>query len=202
MEPIQTAAGIHSEYADHSSCTKYCQERAECVRMGRMEIAILGKGALRLKGKSASLVVNPASGMTGYNGALIVGKGGASATDAVVFDAPGEYEVGGVKISGFRGEESVAFNTTIDNINLLIGDIETLSKVQNKVKEADIVLIVANADLDAAFVSAYESSMIIFTGPAAETVVGKLSKENITKISKVVVTKDKLPVETQFVILE
>ena len=169
-----------------------------------MEITIVGATALKMKGKSASLAVNPTAQLTGYNGVLVVGHNPSytADTDAVVFDGPGEFEVGGIKVTGFRGEPGVAYNVLLDGVSLLIGDAVTLSKSQSKVKEADIVLLEVMTDIDVAFVSAYESRVIIFYGPEAKNALAKLSKENITKTNKFTITKDKLPEEAQFVILE
>ncbi|MHB8483993.1 MAG: MBL fold metallo-hydrolase [Nitrospiria bacterium] len=169
-----------------------------------MEITIAKPAALKLRGKSASLAVNPTSTVVGYAGVLVVGDNPkiSSETDAIVFDGPGEFEVGGIKITGYRGEPGLAYNLIIDNVNILIGDAETLSKVQNKVKEADILLLETMKEIDAAFVSAYEAKIVIFYGTFAGSVAEELSKENVTKMSKFSITKDKLPEETQTVVLE
>lgn len=117
-----------------------------------MEIKVLEKNSVYLKGKKENILINPSEKRREdskypsrvflftsekYDG---MGFGG----DRILIRAPGEYEVGGVEINGYpAGGENTFFVINIDGIKVVfLGDLEeTLSdKRIEKVDSADVLL--------------------------------------------------------------
>ncbi|HSW47599.1 MAG TPA: hypothetical protein VLG67_00820 [Candidatus Saccharimonadales bacterium] len=169
-----------------------------------MEISILSKSSIRIKGKSSVLSVDPTQ-KTECNAVILLANetSGVKINDEdVVFNGPGEYEAGGVKITGYRVESDLAFSINIDSINLTLGKLSTLSKFQNKLKEANILVVNCNELIDASFLTSMASSVIIFYGEKAAEVGKAIGAENVKNLSKYATTIDKLPAEVETVILE
>ncbi len=73
--------------------------------MKYMEIALVSKSSLRIKGKSASFLVDPQSDAA-VNAFLLLNPDEEFISEqAVTVSGAGEYEIGGVKITGLRNEK-------------------------------------------------------------------------------------------------
>ena len=66
--------------------------------IGYMEITLQSTTSLRIKGKHASVFINPQDKTANYNAAILIGNPLKSSLkireDVVVIDGPGEYEAG------------------------------------------------------------------------------------------------------------
>lgn len=167
-----------------------------------MEIALLPKSALKIKGKNASFVVNPHDG-TVYNAALLIGKSAQANTseEMVVIDGPGEFEVGGVKMSGVRSDGEVFYSLTVDSVGIVVGSINALEKMHQKMKEHNIVVVLCDEVTNASFLTSLSSNAIIFYGEKAAEIAQTFGKET-KQMAKYSTTKDKLPLEMETVVLE
>lgn len=117
-----------------------------------MEIKVLEKNAVYLKGKKENILINPSekrrddskysSRIFLFTGEKYDGMGFVS--DKILIRAPGEYEVGGVEINGYStSEENTLYVITIDGIKIVfLGDLtESLSdKRIEKIESADVLL--------------------------------------------------------------
>lgn len=167
-----------------------------------MEIALLQKTGLRIKGKTATFVINPHD-VAGANAALVLDDSvdPASTEESVVLNGPGEYEIGGVKISGTRGDKGVLYSLAIDGMDVLIGKIETLSAMQHKLKEHNIVISLCNEPANASFLTSLAINVVLFYGDkAAETAQG-FEKDNLQTMSKYTTAAGKLPAEVETILL-
>ncbi len=171
--------------------------------MDYMEIAILPKTSLRIKGKNASFVVDPEDG-SAYDAAFLLGKTQeqVKAGEAVVIDGPGEYEVGGVKMTGTRGDGSVFYSLKIDGIDLVFGTLSALDSMHQKMKEHNIVVVFCDELKNSSFLTSLASNVIIFYGEKAQEAAQTFGKETVNKTPKYTTTKDKLPQEVETVVLE
>src|SRR5664279_576887 len=107
-----------------------------------MEISILPQASLRIKGKHAALIIDPQE-KSAYNAAIFLNKNQSTTSvgdDIVILNGPGEYEVGGIKIKGLKGENETLYSINIDGIDLLLGNINSLDKMQHKLQEHNIVI--------------------------------------------------------------
>lgn len=180
-----------------------CQGKLSCVSMLYMEIALVAKDSLRIKGKQASLFVDPSEKVV-YTAALLIRLPIESVQlydDAVIMNGPGEYEVGGIKISGMRSEGAMVYSLRIDGVSVLVGRIQTLEKLQQKLGEHQIVVAYEDSVGNASFITSLATNVVIFYGDKAREIATSLGKENVTEASKYVTTVDKLPAEVETVIL-
>lgn len=167
-----------------------------------MEITILSKGGIRLKGKQATLVVDSVSDLANVNGALFLSKLSVlPLDDTLIIDGPGDYEVGGVKVSTVRTEKDLIHSVTMDGIEILVGDITATERVHTKVKEHNIVLLHATAIIDVAFVASLTPGVLMLYGEHAPAVAEKTGKEGIQTMNKFTITLEKLPLEMATILL-
>ena len=167
-----------------------------------MEIALLPKSALRIKGKSASFVVNPQE-PTATNAALLLDDTieDVLTDEAVTIQGPGEYEIGGVKITGTRGEKGIVYSLQVDGIDVLVGKMSTLSAMQHKLKEHNLVISECNESGDGAFLTSLATSSLVYYGEKAQEVTQGFESESLKKMNKYVLSPGKLPTEVETVLL-
>lgn len=167
-----------------------------------MEIAIVQKTALRLKGKNATFLVNPVEDAP-VNAALMLHdtQPKVSSEEMVNISGPGEYEIGGVKISGVRSENGYVYSLTVDGVDLVVGQIETLAAVQNKLKDHNIVIALCNKQANAAFLTSAAQNAVIVYGPAAAETAQGFEKEKLQQMNKYSAVAGKLPTELEIVLL-
>lgn len=166
-----------------------------------MEIALLPKSLLRIKSKNATFVVNPQSAVAA-NAALFLHTTTDFVSDEmVVIKGAGEYEIGGVKITGFRNEEQVVYSFYIDTIEVVMGTITQLSAMQHKLKEHNIVVVNCEEIADASFLTSLAVNAVLFYGEKAEEVAQGFEKEKLQKTNKYTATLGKLPAEMETILL-
>lgn len=169
-----------------------------------MEIALLPKGSLRIKGKQAAIGVD-SQDKGPYNAILAVAKNPQDITvdeGSLLVIGPGEYEVGGIKLSGVRSETELAFTVKVDGVDVLVGRINSLDKMQHKLKEHNIVVAFCDSEANASFLTSLASNVIMFCGDHAKEAAQALSKDNLKSMPKYAATLDKLPQEVETIILE
>lgn len=169
-----------------------------------MEIARLQNGGIRLKGKRATIAVDKYDKLA--NAFLLLSKeaGFDSTDETIVFNGPGEYEVGGVKMTGFQNNNHTVYSMTIDSITILLGGIESLQKLQSKLKEHDIVIVSSDAvpTESAAFLTSLAANVIIFYGEKAVELNQVFPTEKSQQINKYSITREKLPAEIETIVLQ
>ncbi len=210
-----------------------------------MDITWYGQACFRIKGKTATLVIDPydptftglklgklsadmvlvTHGHEDHNNTAIV-EG-----EPVVIAGPGEYEVKGVTVSGIatfhdsqegaeRGKNTV-YHCDIDGVSVVhLGDIgHTLTKEQvAAISPCDILMLPVGgtytiaADQAQEVVTQLEPAIVIpmhykiaglkFELDPLEKFLKEAGAEGATPQPKLTVTKDKLPVESEVVVLQ
>ena len=185
-----------------------------------MEIVLLSSDSIRIKGKSCTIVVNPQNKSVPLQVAILIaeqqGKNFVS-DEGIIIDGPGEYEVGGVKISGTRGKDArldssektesqarpeVVYSMSVDGVAIAVGTLEALSEAQQKIKEHNIVVAFVASEIDASFITNIAVNGAVFYGPESSKVVSNFAKEGVREMPKYVATLDKLPTEMETVLLK
>jgi len=176
-----------------------------------MEIALLSSDSIRIKGKHSSIVINPQNKSIPLQAAILIGvQQGKNfeSSEGITIDGPGEYEVGGIKISGTRGKDvrseagyEVVYSMTVDGVTIAIGTLTGLHSAQQKMKEHNIAVILAIDETEAAFVTSMAVNAVLFYGPQAKKAVSGFAKENVKEVNKYQVTLEKLPQELETVLL-
>jgi hypothetical protein len=166
-----------------------------------MEIALAQKSALRIKGKTATFFVNPQSA-TAADAILLLTPGAEFPTDeSVVLNGAGEYEIGGVKITGSRNEKSVLYSMQIDGMDIVVGSIALLSALQHKLKEHNIVAVDCDEITDASFLTSLAVNAVLFYGEKSTEVAQAFEKEKLQTMNKYSASLGKLPAEMDTVLL-
>lgn len=168
-----------------------------------MEIALLTKSGLRIKGKQALIGIDPLDKMA-YEAVLTIRKSPEEIIqqeNSILIFAPGEYEVGGVKITGTRSESGMLYSLIVDGVSVLIGTLDALEKQQHKLKDHNIVVVDCAEGENASFITSLAENVVMFYGEKANTVASSFGKENVKQLNKYSSTKDKLPTEVETVLL-
>lgn len=170
-----------------------------------MEIALVSPTSIRLKSKLASLVVDPGLGKTKVQAdAILLLQAQVTDVDVegsrLTLAGPGEYEVGGVKITGVKNTESTSYYLTLDGISVLIAIASSLKGKEN-LRDVDVAVFLSDSLVDTAALATVASGAAIFYGPMSAENIKALGKET-QPVNKYVVTKDKLPAEMETILLQ
>lgn len=214
--------------------------------MGVMDIYWYGQACFKLKGKSASVVLDPFT--PDYVGlkfpkdleanvvlqshehqdhSNVTSVGG----NPMVFTGPGEYEVKGIAVTGISSDHdnsggsergrNIIFNVSIDGLNIVhLGDLGQIKLTESQVAEigqVDILLLpvggifTIDSKQAAGIVAQLEPKIVIpmhyfveglkFQLDPAENFLKEMGAEGVQSVPKLSITKDKLPEETEIVVL-
>lgn len=172
-----------------------------------MDIAIVSKDSLKIKIKKTSLLLNPRTDMSKTDADAILAADNSIDQSRVndyrvLINGAGEYEVSGLKIVVTRFDGSLLFNFIQEGVDVILAKASTLSKIpSDKVKDYQIAIIEADADLLQSVITAMESRIIVLYGEHAVAAAKNLSKEGLVSASKVSFSEDKLPEETEIYLL-
>jgi hypothetical protein len=170
-----------------------------------MEISVQDKNSLKIRGKHSAVYINPQDKTANYNMAILIGSPAKSSLkikdDVVVIDGPGEYEAGGIKVSGIKSENGTVYSISLDNMELLLGDLEGLEKIHQKLKEHHVAVVYAGAVGNTSFATSLSMNALLFFGEKAKETVDTLAKDEKKESSKYTISSDKLPTETETILL-
>ncbi len=171
-----------------------------------VDIAIVGNNSLKLKGKGAAFVVDPALAMPKTASDAIILLNGRSNTDVtrvtdsrIIIDGSGGYEVGGVKISGTKTPKGILYKLSIDDVSIILGS-ATDTKTED-FNACQVVVVNTNNDFNESFVTGLEPKIVVLYGDKKNEAARALGQENVSPVSKVTITRDKLPEKMEVVIL-
>ena len=173
-----------------------------------MDVTYLGENSIRVKGKTASIIIDPSPAV------------GKTETDAIaltdvilspnlakiegyriVINGPGEYEVSGVKISGIKVEYKLVLRMEVDGVKVMVGDGLSVEKIHEKIEECDIAVINSENEYNYSILASLEPKALLVFGSKKENVAKFLGKEAGVKTTKYSATSEKLPQEMEFVVL-
>ncbi len=166
-----------------------------------MEIALVQKSALRIKGKTATFVVNPETSVAANATLLLDPSSEYTSDESVVLSGAGEYEIGGIKITGTRNEKSVLYSMNIEGVDIVVGTISLLSAMQHKLKEYNVVVVDCGEVVDASFLTSLAINAVVFYGANAQAVAEGFEKEKLQTMNKYSASLGKLPVEMETILL-
>jgi pyrrolidone-carboxylate peptidase len=172
-----------------------------------MDIQILGEDSLKIKSKKATLAIDPKTSIQKFDAdaILLTGKVGDTSRvteHRVVINGVGEYEVAGLKIVGIKSEEELVFTLVSDNVRMLVAKASSLKKISTeKIGDCQIVAINADDDVSESTITAMEPNVVVLYGLKAKETAKALGKEDISVSSKASFAEDKLPEETQVLVL-
>jgi len=170
-----------------------------------MEISVQDTNSLKIRGKHAAVYINPHDKTANYNMAILIGNPSKSSLkikdDIVIINGPGEYEAGGIKVSGIKSENGTVYSLTLDNIELLLGDLEGLEKIHQKLKEHHVAVVHAGAVGNTSFATSLGMNALLYFGEKAKESIDTLAKDEKKELAKYTISSDKLPTEPETILL-
>ena len=171
-----------------------------------VDISIVGKNSIKLKGKLATFVVDPTKDMPKTASDAIILLNGFENIDTsrvtdfrIIINGAGGYEVGGSKISGTKTPKGTLYKILIDDVSIILG-FATDAKMEG-FNACQVAVVNTGNDFNESFVTALEPKMVLLYGEKSKEEAKALGAENVNSSSKVSITKDKLPEKTEIVVL-
>jgi len=180
--------------------------KISCVRIVKMEIVPLTKVSVKIKGKRASLIIDPDNTLRSKNEAdavvLLNRKNEFDTTKIEGFRAilqgPGEYEVGGIKISGTKAGKHLVYRLHIDTISVAITNISAIDSAKDLLTDYQVLIFYTDANVDPSAIATLEPNVVIVYGEQAKEMLGKNDAASISKFSA---TREKLPEKMEMILL-
>lgn len=173
-----------------------------------MDVTVLGSKTIKLRGKRASLVINPANGIskTEAEGIILLGdyedkNYSKIEGQRIIISGQGEYEVGGAKISAIKQDKGLVCLIDSDGVKVLAGEGKSIEKVYEKIDSCNVAIVYTNEDFDEDVLPKIEPNVILLFGDKKEEVGKALGKDLPQEVSKYSVTVDKLPEDPQIYLL-
>lgn len=174
-----------------------------------MEVSVVDQDTIRIKGKSVNFLIDPSSSISKTSADAVIflndikdsDKRLSKVTDyRVVIKGPGSYEVGGARLSCEGEEDELFYSLNVDLLNIFLVRARGLLRQEDK-GPCNILILNVDADFKESMVSSFEPSVVIFYGEKGDQAAKTLGKEHQT-VSKFSQTLDKLPTDTQVVLLK
>jgi len=172
-----------------------------------MDVQILGEGCLKIKNKKTTLAVDPEASMQKFDADAILLTGKEENANRItnyraVINGVGEYEVSGLKIVGIASEDDLLFALISENVRTLVAKASSLKKISTeKIGDYQIAIINADTDTSESTITAMEPNVVVLYGLKAKETAKALGKESVSAQSKVSFAEDKLPEETEVMVL-
>jgi hypothetical protein len=171
-----------------------------------VDISIVEKNSIKIKSKRVTFVVDPTKEMSKTPADAVIFLNGGSKMDVskvadfrMIIDGPGEYEVGGVKISSTKISKGIVYRLSIDGMTAVLG-VATDTKMEG-FNACEVMIANTTNDFSESFVTALEPRIVVLYGDKGAESAKKLGVENIAAVSKITITKDKLPEKMEAVVL-
>ncbi len=150
-----------------------------------MEVTLLDRNCLKIKGKKASLIVDPKSTTPKTSADAIL------LTDAefdpkkveeyrLIVKEDGEYEVGSIKITA----SGAIYSINVDNTQIILAKSSSLNKLSDAANEAEVALVNVDSDLNEGIIAALEAKAVLLYGEKAEEGLKALGKQDLSSVRK------------------
>lgn len=173
-----------------------------------MDVTILSQNTLRIKSRNATLIVDPTTstaktetdaiifleGVLGDKLPKIIGS-------RITIKGPGEYEVGGVKISVTSVGNDLIASADVDSVKVLLGSGKAIEKVHDKIEQCEVVVVKSDDEFNYSLITTLEPKAVVVYGEKKDEVAKSLGKNDALKSNKFSATAEKLPEEMQLVLL-
>jgi hypothetical protein len=175
-----------------------------------MEITYLDNKCLKIRSKKATFVVDPIFDMPKTEADFILLLKDEKynlqkiSDYRLVISGSGEYEIGGIKISGKRTGLDFVYSIILDKLELIIGKADAISKMPDKAKEHEFAILNTDSVLSESIITIIEPRVVILYGDKIEESIKALSKDSsaIQRTKKYSIKDNQLPEEMEVVVLE
>lgn len=170
-----------------------------------MDIQLISPDSILIKSKIFAIAVESTTKVIA-DVLFIMDPGVTTDTDKIenlrlVVRGPGEYEVGGVKMTAVTDGERLYYETRVEDMNVNVMESESIVKSSDKSKECDILILHAKGSVDDSHIAAMSPKVVVLYGPHSAEIAKTLGKDNVTPVAKHSLKKDKLPEEVEVVVL-
>lgn len=170
-----------------------------------MDVTLLAESSIKIKGKKASLIVDPRAKMPKNTADMVLALQGEIDPERVeesrlIISDDGEYEIGSIKITGqSNGDLGIFYNLNIDNIQIILAKVSTLEKLTDTASEAEVAILNVDSGLNESIIASLEAKVIVLYGEKSAEGIKSLGKNDVTPTKKLTIVKEKLPDEIQIV---
>ncbi len=171
-----------------------------------LDIYVLGSNSIKIRTKRVSFVVDPVDSIskTNADAVLVLRKETVDLARVsnyrVVLRGEGEYEIENVKISGIAAGEGFVYSIFADNMEIVLGRVSTLLRIQDKSLLCQVALLNVDNELKS-IIANLEPRAVILYGEKRIEGAKELGKDWVKPVSKVTVTKEKLEKEIEVEVL-
>jgi len=175
-----------------------------------MEVAIISKNSLKIRTKVAGFVINPTSDISkteadavfSLNEDLSTVDTSKVADFRLTISGPGEYEIGGVKISINKKGSGLVYKMNIDKMTVVLGRASVIAQSLDDIDVSQVAIIEADILPSDKTIPTIQANLVIFYGEKALEAAKELKEgTDVANVEKFSVTAEKLPQEMQVVVL-
>ena len=171
-----------------------------------VDIAIIGKNSIKLKGRETTFVVDPAKDIPRTPADAVILLNGLGNIDTlrvadfrIMINGAGGYEVGGSKITGAKTPKGTLYRLSIDGVSIILGS-ATDAKIEG-FSACQVAIVNTNSDFNESFVMVTEPKIAVLYGEKKLEAAKALGAENVSLASRISITKDKLPEKMEIAVL-
>src|SRR5258708_3111423 len=174
-----------------------------------MEITTIDKkNGIKIKGKQASIVLDPSNTVKVAADAVMSLQRHANITGNIegsrlIIHGSGEYEIGGIKVSAISSNESLVYRMRVDGLDIGILSSELIDKMQEKLGECQILVVRIDNKIDESVLTPFSPRIVVLYGEQInEELLKGFEKEQITTSPKLQTAAEKLPEQLSIVVLQ
>ncbi|MFH1186968.1 MAG: hypothetical protein V1697_02205 [Candidatus Levyibacteriota bacterium] len=175
-----------------------------------MEITYLENKSLRIRSKKTSFIIDPNGDISKTPADFILLLKNKTydlkkVTDyRLIIAGSGEYEIGGIKISGKKAGDDFVYSMVIEKTELIIGRADAISKMPDKAKEHEVAILNTDTVLSESIITIIEPRIAILYGENIEESIKALGKDSssVQKTKKLSIKEGNLPEEMEVVVLQ
>lgn len=171
-----------------------------------MDISIIGKNSIKVKGKEATFIIDPGREMPKTPADAVILLNGNENVDIskvadsrIIISGPGGYEIGGAKVSGTTTAKGTLYRLFIDGITIILGRASE-TKAEG-FSSCQVLVINTDTEFSESFVTSLEPKIVAVYGDKKTESAKTIGAENVQTMTKLTTTKDKLPEKMEVVVL-
>lgn len=150
-----------------------------------MEIQLLSSDSIKIKGKNASVVFDPNS-KTDAEIVIVTKASGSLALDKVtntrlMISGPGEYEAGGISISGKKVKDKVIY-TLIESMKIAVTSSDVAGELPDD-EDFDAVVVHVASGFSDEVLGPISSKCTVLYGDLAQATIKSENQEKVNKVN-------------------